>query len=217
MLMAPRENFRGSRTQDYQVSVMPELCIWDRPSKVYHRIWFMHMWGYTNILEHAFPLQSGAHTQIWIRGWRFWFTHNEGTNRAHGNLWKHFTQYLLQPTGYFVQNFVSLFYQTLSFQSLLWKWKSKSIPTMYIHPSSYQDSHDIRRIYTANFTIFKIATFWSYHLHLCEKSRSFSFTIFWLVVRMCDHRLQCMHSCMQRMQYARGPRISIHVSKSARS
>ena len=39
----------------------------------------------------------------------------------------------------------------------------------------------------------------------------------WLVVRMCDHRLQCMHSCMQRMQYAWGPRISIHVSKSARS
>ena len=35
---------------------------------------------------------------------------------------------------------------------------------------------DIRRIYIANFAIFKIATFWSYHLHLREKSRSFSFT-----------------------------------------
>ena len=28
----------------------------------------------------------------------------------------------------------------------------------------------------ANFATFKIATFWSYHLHLREKSRSFSFT-----------------------------------------
>ena len=34
----------------------------------------------------------------------------------------------------------------------------------------------IRRIYIANFVIFKIATFLSYHLHLREKSRSFSFT-----------------------------------------
>ena len=33
-----------------------------------------------------------------------------------------------------------------------------------------------RRIYIANFAIFKIATFWSYHLHLRKKSRSFSFT-----------------------------------------
>ena len=33
-----------------------------------------------------------------------------------------------------------------------------------------------RRIYIANFTIFEIVTFWSYHLHLREKSRSFSFT-----------------------------------------
>ena len=57
-------------------------------------------------------------------------------------------------------------------------------------------------------------------IYTCAKNREVSvsrnFTIFWLVVRMCDHRLQCMHSCMQRMQYARGPRISIHVSKSAR-
>ena len=47
-----------------------------------------------------------------------------------------------------------------------------------------------------------------------EVSVSRNFTIFWLVVRMCDHRLQCMHSCMQ---YAWGPRILIHVSKSAHS
>ena len=30
----------------------------------------------------------------------------------------------------------------------------------------------LRRIYIANFAIFKIATFWSYHLHLRENSRS---------------------------------------------
>ena len=55
-------------------------------------------------------------------------------------------------------------------------------------------------------------------IYTCAKNREVSvsqnFTIFWLVVRMCDHRLQCMHECMQ---YAWGPRISIHVSKSARS
>ena len=33
-----------------------------------------------------------------------------------------------------------------------------------------------RCIYIANFAIFKIATFWSYHLHLRKKSWSFSFT-----------------------------------------
>ena len=48
-------------------------------------------------------------------------------------------------------------------------------------------------------------------IYTCAKNREVSvsrnFTIFWLVVRMCDHRLQCMHSCMQRMQYAWGPRI----------
>ena len=47
-----------------------------------------------------------------------------------------------------------------------------------------------------------------------EVSVSRNFVIFWLVVCMCDHRLQCMHSCMQ---YAWGPRILIHVSKSAHS
>ena len=58
-------------------------------------------------------------------------------------------------------------------------------------------------------------------IYTCAKNREVSvsrnFAIFWLVVRMCDHRLQCMHLCMQCMQYAWGPRISIHVSKSARS
>ena len=57
-------------------------------------------------------------------------------------------------------------------------------------------------------------------IYTCAKNREVSvsrnFAIFWLVVRMCDHRLQCMHSCMQRMQYAWGPRISIHVSNWAR-
>ena len=36
-----------------------------------------------------------------------------------------------------------------------------------------QLDHHIRRIYIANFAIFKIATFWSYHLHLHENSWSF--------------------------------------------
>ena len=58
-------------------------------------------------------------------------------------------------------------------------------------------------------------------IYTCAKTREVSwnwnFASFWLVVRMCDHRLQCMHSCMHRMQYAWGPRISINVSKSARS
>ena len=54
-------------------------------------------------------------------------------------------------------------------------------------------------------------------IYTCAKTREVSwnwnFASSWLVVHMCDHRLQCM----QRMQYAWGPRISIHVSKSARS
>ena len=36
-------------------------------------------------------------------------------------------------------------------------------------------SHNIRRIYIGNIAIFKFAIFWSYHLHLREKSQSFSF------------------------------------------
>ena len=43
-------------------------------------------------------------------------------------------------------------------------------------------------------------------IYTCAKNREVSvsrnFAIFWLVVRMCDHRLQCMHSCMQSMQYS---------------
>ena len=42
--------------------------------------------------------------------------------------------------------------------------------------SAQFDFSYMRRIYIANFAIFKIATVWSYHLHLREKSRSFSFT-----------------------------------------
>ena len=37
-------------------------------------------------------------------------------------------------------------------------------------------------------------------IYTCAKNREVSvsrnFAIFWLVVRMCDHRLQCMHSFM---------------------
>ena len=83
-----------------------------------------------------------------------------------------------------------------------------------------------RRIYIANFAIFKIATFWSYHLHLREKLWRFSFTktsrFFWLVVRMCDHRLQCMHSCMHScsacsMHEGRGYRYTFQRSRVASS
>ena len=91
------------------------------------------------------------------------------------------------------------------------------------------ETQNSRRIYIANFAIFKIATFWSYHLHLSEKSWSFSFTKLhdflvgsahvWsqATVHQGGELPECMHLCMQRMQYAWGPRISIHVSKSARS
>ena len=73
-----------------------------------------------------------------------------------------------------------------------------------------------RRIYIANFAILKIATFSSYHLHLREKSRNFSFT------KLHDFLVGSAHVRSQAtvhafMQYALGPRISIHVSKSARS
>ena len=66
------------------------------------------------------------------------------------------------------------------------------------------------------FAIFKIATSWSYHLHLREKSRSFSFTkLHNFLVGSAHVRSQAtVHAahavCMR-------PRISIHVSKSARS
>ena len=80
-----------------------------------------------------------------------------------------------------------------------------------LHPHADLDS--IRRIYIANFAIFKIATFWSYHLHLCEKIAKFQFheTSRFLVgsahVRSQATVHAFMHSCMQRMQYAWGPRI----------
>ena len=48
---------------------------------------------------------------------------------------------------------------------------------MYIiTPLCLQGHALIRHICIANFAIFKIATSWSYHLHLREKSQSFSFT-----------------------------------------
>ena len=53
-------------------------------------------------------------------------------------------------------------------------------------------------------------------IYTCANNREVSvlrnFAIFWLVVRMCDHRLQCMHSCMQSMQYAWGPRARVASS-----
>ena len=56
-------------------------------------------------------------------------------------------------------------------------------------------------------------------IYTCAKNREVSvsqnFTIFWLLVRMCDHKL-CMHSCMQRMQYVWGPRIYRYTFQRAR-
>ena len=103
------------------------------------------------------------------------------------------------------------------------KWKTGDFRLQYEASCSSPLVPHNRRIYIVNFAIFKITTFWSYHLHLRENSRSFSlvswnwnFASFWLVVRMCDHRLQCMHSCMHRMQYAWGPRIYIYTFQRAR-
>ena len=53
----------------------------------------------------------------------------------------------------------------------MWKQFLQATPQLLSSSVSFT-----RRIYIANFAIFKIATFWSYHLHLREKSRSFSFT-----------------------------------------
>ena len=41
-------------------------------------------------------------------------------------------------------------------------------------------------------TIYTCAKIAKFQFH--ETSVSRNFTIFWLVVRMCDHRLQCMHA-----------------------
>ena len=45
-----------------------------------------------------------------------------------------------------------------------------------------------------------------------------NFAIFWLVVRMCDHRLRsaCIHAHRRACSMHRGPRISIHVSRNTR-
>ena len=75
-----------------------------------------------------------------------------------------------------------------------------------------------RGIYIVNFAIFKIATFWSYHLHLREKSRSSvsqNFAIFWLVVRMCDHSA-CIHACSAcSMHEGRGYRYTFQRARLA--
>ena len=100
--------------------------------------------------------------------------------------------------------------------------KKKSI---FESSSIYEGHHSLVKLSLGAFTLLTSRFLKSRHfdptIYTCAKNREVSvsrnFTIFWLVVRMCNHRLQCMHSCMQRMQYAWGPRISIHVSKSAHS
>ena len=56
---------------------------------------------------------------------------------------------------------------TCLFAEMNWEGHEKQI---VVKPSTH-----IRRIYIANFAIFKIATFWSYHLHLREKIAKFQF------------------------------------------
>ena len=81
------------------------------------------------------------------------------------------------------------------------------------HKSSRSFIH--RHIYIANFAIFKIATFWSYHLHLRENSRSF------VKLKLREFLVGSAHvrsqATVHAFMHAWGPRISIHVSKSARS
>ena len=56
-------------------------------------------------------------------------------------------------------------------------------------------------------------------IYTCAKNRKVSvsrnFAIFWLVVRMCDHRLQCMHSCS--MHEGRGYRYTFQRARVASS
>ena len=56
-------------------------------------------------------------------------------------------------------------------------------------------------------------------IYTCAKTREVSwnwnFASFWLVVRMCDHRLQCMHSCMHRMQCMRAEDIYTRFKERA--
>ena len=80
-----------------------------------------------------------------------------------------------------------------------------------------------RRIYIANFAIFKIATFWSYHLHLREKSRSFSFTKLWnfesdFLVGSAHVRSQAtVHAFMHSMHEGRGYRYTFQRARIASS
>ena len=57
-------------------------------------------------------------------------------------------------------------------------------------------------------------------IYTCAKNREVSvsrnFAIFWLVVRMCDHRLQCMHSCSS-MHEGRGYRYTFQRARVASS
>ena len=63
-------------------------------------------------------------------------------------------------------------------------------------------------------------------IYTCAKNREVSvsrnFAIFWLVVRMCDHRLQCMHSCIHAcsacsMHEGRGYRYTFQRARIASS
>ena len=62
--------------------------------------------------------------------------------------------------------FLSFFFFVIQIASNLYVWQAVIVWIRKGHT---------RRIYIANFAIFKIATFWSYHLHLREKIAKFQF------------------------------------------
>ena len=79
-----------------------------------------------------------------------------------------------------------------------------------------------RRIYIANFAIFKIATSWSYHLHLREKSWSFSLTKLrdFLVgsAHVRSGYSACIHACSAcSMHEGRGYRYTFQRARVASS
>ena len=88
------------------------------------------------------------------------------------------------------------------------------------HQKGFFDISVIRRIYIANFAILKIATFWSYHLHLREKSRSFmKLKLRDFLVGSAHVRSQansaCIHACS--MHEGRGYRYTFQRARVASS
>ena len=85
-----------------------------------------------------------------------------------------------------------------------------SLESSILKIRSVNDRHSLWGKLLLSIGAFILLTFWSYHLHLREKSWSFSFTkLHDFLVGSAHVRSQAtVHACcMQRMQYAWGPRI----------